>query len=222
MADKIAYGVSFSGAWRALHQNSSVFFKLLGDSDLLGIGGFAQQHFSILMSRTDRRRIRISSVGNRRFFSNDIQEGPRQVFARAEVRKNAVNRGGKSQRARAQEQDRVSSNARVVHVSVRRALFKELSARGQLHDQPLQKPGGGTIDQRMETFHLQFLAATPDRASVDIIHRLEQSRVELNGMVRFRKREFGHGRVELQLEPLEEDRMVDASVRATPAQNSVS
>src|SRR4029077_6012975 len=100
----------------------------------------AQQHIPVRMSGTDRCWTHISSFGNRRFFSNDIQEGPRQIFARAEVRKNALNRSGKSQRARRQEQDWVSSNARVVPLGARRALFKELSARGQLHDKPLQKP----------------------------------------------------------------------------------
>jgi hypothetical protein len=42
MADKIADGVSFSSPWGALYQNASIFLKLLGNSDLLGIGGFAQ------------------------------------------------------------------------------------------------------------------------------------------------------------------------------------
>src|SRR5260370_12348313 len=41
-------------------------------------------------------------------------------------------------------------------------------------------------------------------------------------MVRFRKRELGHRRIELQLEALEENRMINASLRATPAQNAIS
>jgi len=41
-------------------------------------------------------------------------------------------------------------------------------------------------------------------------------------MVRFGKREFGHGSVELQLEALEKDRMIDSSVRAVPAQDAIS
>src|SRR5580692_590793 len=40
-------------------------------------------------------------------------------------------------------------------------------------------------------------------------------------MVRFRKREFGYRCVELQLEALEKDRVIDASLRATPAQDAV-
>src|SRR5258708_29472448 len=96
MADKIADGVSFSSARRALHQNPSMLLELLGNTDLLGIGGLAQQHFAIRWSATAGGRMRVSHVGNRRFFSNDIQEGPRQVFARAEVCEDALNRGGKS------------------------------------------------------------------------------------------------------------------------------
>src|SRR5712692_5204195 len=127
------------GARPPWHQNPSVFLELLGNSDLLGIGGFAQQHFAIPLNGTARGWIRISRVGNRRFFSNDIQERPRQIFAGAEVCEDALDRGSESQGACAQEQDRVSSNRWVVHVSVRRAVFEELSARGQLHDQALQK-----------------------------------------------------------------------------------
>src|SRR6266404_7067593 len=74
----------------------------------------------------------------------------------------------------------------------------------------------------MEASFVQFLAASPNRTPIHIIQRLEQSRVELNRMVGFRKRELGHGRVELQLETLQEDRMIDASFRATPAQDAVS
>ncbi len=74
----------------------------------------------------------------------------------------------------------------------------------------------------MKAFFLQFLAASADRASIDIVHGLKQSRVELNGMVRFRKRELGHRRIELQLEALEENRMINASLRATPAQDAIS
>src|SRR5258708_58114 len=74
----------------------------------------------------------------------------------------------------------------------------------------------------MEASFLQFFTASADRAPIHIVHRLEQRRVELNGMVRFRKREFRHGRVELQLETLEKNRMIDASVRSTPAQDAIS
>src|SRR5438445_5688510 len=41
-------------------------------------------------------------------------------------------------------------------------------------------------------------------------------------MVGLGQRELGHGRVELQLETLQEDRMIDVSFRATPAQDAVS
>src|SRR6266403_1482647 len=74
----------------------------------------------------------------------------------------------------------------------------------------------------MEASFVQFLAASPNRTPIHIIHRLEQSRVEFNRMVGLAKRELGHGRVELQLETLQEDRMIDASFRATPTQNAVS
>src|SRR5882724_1431178 len=41
-------------------------------------------------------------------------------------------------------------------------------------------------------------------------------------MVGLGKRELRHGRVELQLKTLQEDRMIDVSFRATPAQDAVS
>src|SRR5580693_7801992 len=74
----------------------------------------------------------------------------------------------------------------------------------------------------MEAPLVQFLSASSDGASVDIIHRLEQCGVEFNRMVSLGKRELGHGRVELQLEALEENRMMDASFLAPPTQDAVS
>src|SRR5713226_6057522 len=110
MSDKIPDGVCLSCAWRALHQNASVLLKLLCNSDLLRLRGFAQQHFTLCLNGTVRRWIRISGAGDRQFFSNDIQEGPRQIVARAEVRKHAPKRSGESQGARPQEEHRIAPN----------------------------------------------------------------------------------------------------------------
>src|ERR1700732_4807792 len=74
----------------------------------------------------------------------------------------------------------------------------------------------------MEPAFVQFLAASSDRSPIHTIHRLEQGGVEFNRVVGFGKRELGYGRVELQLEALEENRMIDASFRALPTQDAVS
>jgi hypothetical protein len=112
MPDKVADGVRFSCAWGTLHQHPTVFFKLLRDPDLFGIGRFAEQHFTT--STSDARwRICISSLGSRRFFSNDVQERPRQIFPCAEVGEDALDGGGEAQGPRTQKENRVPSNARV-------------------------------------------------------------------------------------------------------------
>src|SRR5712672_3565213 len=214
--------MSFSSTWRSLHQNATMLFELLCDSDLLRISRFAQQHFAVRGGGTARGWMRDSRLGNRRLFSNDIEKRPRQIFACAQVRKDALNRSRKSQGARAQEEHWVASNARVGNLCIRCAVVEELSAWGKLHDQPLQKAGGGTVDQRMKAFLLQFFAASADRAAIHIAHRLEQRRVKLNGMVRFRKREFGYRCVKLQLQALQENRMINPTVRSAPAQDAVS
>src|SRR6185437_10988633 len=146
MADEIADGVSFSGPRRALYQNASIFLELLGNSDLLGIGGFAEQKFAIGLRGDVRRGGGVWRVGNRRFFTDDIQKGPGKIFTRAKVSENALDGSGKSQSARAQKEERVAANARVVEVRIRRVAFQEFTARRQLHHQPLQEAGGGTID----------------------------------------------------------------------------
>src|SRR5260370_41490852 len=51
---------------------------------------------------------------------------------------------------------------------------------------------------------------------------LKQSRVGLNGTARFRKSGLRHRRIELQSEALEENRMINAALRATPAQDAIS
>src|SRR6266850_5728361 len=122
--------MSFPGTWRALHQNATVLFELLCDSDLLRISRFAQQHFAVRRGGTARGWMRDSRLGNRRLFSNDIEKRPRQIFACAQVRKDALNRSRKAQGARAQEDDWVASNARVGDLRIRRAVVEELSPRG--------------------------------------------------------------------------------------------
>src|SRR6267142_2153779 len=101
-----------------------MLFQLLRDPYLLRISRFAQQNFAIGGSRAARGRMRVSRLGNRRLFSNDIQEGPRQIFARAQVRKDALNRSGKSQGTRPQKEDWVASNARVADFPIWRAVVE--------------------------------------------------------------------------------------------------
>src|SRR5712671_4671896 len=74
----------------------------------------------------------------------------------------------------------------------------------------------------MKSFLLQLFAASADRASIHIAHRLEQCRVELNGMIRFGKREFRRRCVKVQLQALQENRMINPTVRAAPAQDAIS
>jgi hypothetical protein len=62
MADKVANGMSLSCARRALYQNASMFLELLSNSNLLGICGFAQQHFAIRWSGTAREWLSVFCV----------------------------------------------------------------------------------------------------------------------------------------------------------------
>ncbi len=96
VAHKIADGVSFAGAGRALYQNTSVFLELLSNSNLLGIRRLAQKHFAIRLGPTTRGWIYISCVRDRRFFSNDIQERPGQILTSAEVCDDSLDRRGES------------------------------------------------------------------------------------------------------------------------------
>ena len=105
---------------------------------------------------------------------------------------------------------------------VRRAILDEFSTRRKLHDQAFQEFGSSAIKKRMKSLPVQFFAAPSDRAAVHVGHRLEQGGVKLGGMVGLGERKFGHRSIELQLEALEQYRMVDAALGATPAQNAVS
>jgi hypothetical protein len=95
VAHKIANGVSFAGARRALYQNASMFLELLSNSNLLGIRGLAQKHFAIGLGPATRGWIHISRR-DRRFFSNDIQERPGEILTSAEVCDDALDRRGES------------------------------------------------------------------------------------------------------------------------------
>jgi len=85
--------------------------------------------------------MRLSNLGNGGFFPNDVQQRPRQVFACAQVSKDAFDRRGKSQRARAQKQRWVAANARVAGFLTWRAILEKLSPRGQLHHDRFRKAG---------------------------------------------------------------------------------
>jgi hypothetical protein len=111
-----------------------MFIELLGNSNLLGIGGFAEKHFNVALTGSVSRCSCLFRVGDWRLFSDDIQERPRQILARAQVRQNALNRGGESQRARAEEKDWIPSNAGIIRFCVRSAILQKLAARGKLHD----------------------------------------------------------------------------------------
>jgi len=104
--------------------------------------------------------MRGSRLGNRRLFSNDIEKRPRQIFACAQVRKDALNRSRKAQGARAQEEDWVASNARSATSASgarrRRTLRAGIAARPTASE-----AGCGTVDQRMKAFLLQLFAHRP-------------------------------------------------------------
>src|SRR5262249_38504422 len=74
----------------------------------------------------------------------------------------------------------------------------------------------------MKTAFLQLLTAAADGASVHVIHGLEQCGIELDGMIRFRKGEFRHGSVELQLKALQQDRVKDPALFTVPTENAIS
>src|SRR5260370_28051569 len=84
MADKIADGVSFSRARRALHQNPSMFLELLGNSDLLGIGGVSQQHLALPFYGTSRGWSPISLLRKPRIIFQHYSDRTRNSLARAE------------------------------------------------------------------------------------------------------------------------------------------
>src|SRR5712675_3290668 len=197
-----------------------MLLELLSNSDLFRICWFAQQHFPIWVNGV-RGPIPICNFGNRRLFSNDIQQGPRQIFPSAQVREDALDCGGKPQIARPQKQHWVAANARVACFFVRRLVLEEFTARRQLDNKALQKAGRGSIDERMETAFIQFFAASANRTSVYIRHGLEQRRIQFDGMVRLRERELGDGRIELQLKTLQQDRMEGAPLGTPPTQDAV-
>src|ERR1700730_9233786 len=74
----------------------------------------------------------------------------------------------------------------------------------------------------MKASLIQFFAATTDGTSIHIVHGLEQSRIEFNGIVGFRERKFGYGGIKLQLQALQEDRMIYAPFGTGPAQKAIS
>src|SRR5947208_6730065 len=172
MADEISDGVRLAGSRRALNQDASVFFQLLRDANLFGVGGFAEQNVYTGFGYGILGSLRLGGFGirNRRFFTNNIKEGPRQVLAGSKVGKNSFNRGGVTQRAGTEENDRVAANAGIELFTVRRAFFNEFATRRELHDHALQEIRSGAVIKRMKAALLDLLTAAADGATVHVSH----------------------------------------------------
>ena len=69
---------------------------------------------------------------------------------------------------------------------------------------------------------LQLFAATSDGAPVYVTQGLEKCGIQFHGVFGFRQSELRNSRVELQLQTLEQDRMIDVSFRPPPTQNAVA
>src|SRR5215470_10608563 len=98
-----------------------MLLELLSNSDLFWIGWFAEEHFAIGVNCV-RERISISYF-RRQLLSHDIQQGPWQIFACAQIDEDAFNCGGKPQVARTQQQHRVAADTRAARNSVGRLVF---------------------------------------------------------------------------------------------------
>src|SRR6267378_1530691 len=129
MPDQIADCVRLAGAWRALYQYSPVQFQLLRNSNLFRVRGLTQQNFSRSFGRLNYGWLHLLRHTIRGFFADDVQERPRQIFPRAQVRQDALNGSRESQGTRTQKYKRVAADARVTLLFSGRLILKELSPR---------------------------------------------------------------------------------------------
>ena len=77
----------------------------------------------------------------------------------------------------------------------------------------------------MKSAAVQLLAAARKYLGFDVRHRAEESGVELHFLSGLDERELGHARIEGELDPLEQDGMVDAALlllRPLPAEDAVA
>jgi hypothetical protein len=74
----------------------------------------------------------------------------------------------------------------------------------------------------MKPLLFQFLAAPADGAPVHVRHRLKQRRIQFNRVIGFGNRELRHRRIELQLQALQQNRMVNVSLGSPPTQYTVA
>src|SRR5690349_5851650 len=83
MTNQVANSVRLAGSRRALHEDASMFLKLLSNTDLFRVGGLAEQHFSFRFKGSIRGLLG-AGIRDGRFLSDNIKERPRQIFSRAE------------------------------------------------------------------------------------------------------------------------------------------
>src|SRR5207248_10481720 len=99
----------------------------------------------------------------------------------------------------------------------------DLTARGELHDEAPEELEGVVPAQRMESAAVQLLAAARQHLRLDVRHGAEQGGVQLDFLAGLDERELGRARVESELDPLEQDGVVDAAFFSPlPAEDSVA
>src|SRR5258708_23383797 len=74
----------------------------------------------------------------------------------------------------------------------------------------------------MKPFLLQLFTAPADGAPVHVCHCLKECRIQLNRMISFGNRELWHSGIELQLQALQQNRVVNVSLSPPPAQYAFS
>src|SRR5258707_13486701 len=74
----------------------------------------------------------------------------------------------------------------------------------------------------MKPFLLQLFTAPADGAPIHVCHCLKECRIQLNRMISFGNSELWHSVIELQLQALQQNRVVDVSLSPSPAQYAVS
>ena len=219
MTDQVGDGVRLSCARRPLDEDASLALQAHRDADLLGVGGLAEQHFLRLVSRLEGLGLLV--LFGRGIETDDLEERQRQILADSEILERSLEGGGEAQGPRTEEEHGRAADLRVLGLLLRRA-FGELPARRKLHHEAAEELERVGPAQRVESAPVQLLAAARKYFRLDVRHGAEEGRVQLHFLPGLDERELRHARVEGELDPLQQDGMVDAAVEPLPAEDAVA
>ncbi len=150
-----------------------------------------------------------------------MDERIREVLADLQILKDGLNGPSKTLSPLTEKKHRKPTDPRHIRFAAHGAFLHELTAHAELHHN-IPQESRRHRSERVVVLLSQRSLPPRNRLAVQIGQREQQRRIELRAPLRFNNREAGTLGVKLERDWLEQDRVVDSSIRSGPIQEPVT